>query len=160
MEKGAFWFQVIFALTLFATALALSFLLPGHLTSPGSVLMKNPGLSVIWGFIMLIITPVIALILCLTVIGIPLGLFLFLLYLWLLYTSQLVIGIAVGSRIVGLEGKRGWSLFGVVALGLLIVQILMFIPVVKILLVVAGLIVGVGALVIAAKSGMTALRAQ
>jgi hypothetical protein len=150
---------VIFGLTLFATALALSFLLPGHLKSPASVLLNQPGQSIIWGFIMLIITPVLALILCLTVIAIPLGLFLFLLYLWFLYTSQLVIGVAVGSRLLGLEGKRGWSLFGAVAIGLLIVQILLFIPVVKIFVVLAGLVVGVGALVIAAKAGMATLRA-
>ena len=159
IRKGVFWPQVIFGLTLFATALALSFLLPGHLKSPASVLLNQPGQSIIWGFIMLIITPVLALILCLTVIAIPLGLFLFLLYLWFLYTSQLVIGVAVGSRLLGLEGKRGWSLFGAVAIGLLIVQILLFIPVVKIFVVLAGLVVGVGALVIAAKAGMATLRA-
>ncbi len=152
MRTVSFWFQVIFAMTLFATALALAFLLPGHLTSPGSMLMNKPGQSVVWGFIGLIMTPVIALILCITLIGIPLGLFLFLLYLWFLYTSQMVLGIFVGAKIFGMDGKRGWSLFGVVALGLLIVQVLMLIPYVRMLLVLAGLILGVGALMLATKA--------
>ncbi len=158
MKQGSFWFQVFMSLTLFATALALSFLLPGHLTSPGSLLMNQPGQSVIWGFIMLIVTPVIAVILCITIVGIPLGILLFLLYLWILYTSQMVIGVAVGSRLLGLEGKKGWRLFGVVALGLLIVQILMFIPFVRILVIVLGLIAGSGSLAIAAKQVIVSAR--
>ncbi len=160
MRKASICFHVLFGLSLFATALALSFLLPGHLISPGSILLNQPGQSVIWGFIALIVTPVLVVILCITVIGIPLGLLLLVLYLWLLYASQLVIGIAVGSRLMGLEGKKGWSLFGPVAVGLLVVQVLMFIPVVKALIFLAGLVVGVGALVIAAHAGMTKLRAQ
>ncbi len=156
MQKGFFWFQVFFSLTLFATALVLSFLLPGHLTSPGSILLEQPGQSVLWGFVVLIMTPVLALILCITVVGIPVGVFLFLLYLWVLYASQMVIGIALGSRLFGLEGKKGWSLFGAVALGLLIVQIFMFIPIVRVLLVLAGLLVGVGALALAAKGRISA----
>jgi hypothetical protein len=160
LEKGSFWFQVFFGLTLFATALALAFLLPGHLTSPAGILLEHPGQSLLWGFILLIVTPVVSLILCITVIGIPLGLFLFVLYLWLLYASQLVVGIAVGDRLLGLDGKKGWALFGTVALGLLIVQVFMFVPVVRILLIVVGLLFGVGSLAIAANSALTALRAR
>lgn len=158
MGRATFWFRILFGLTLFATALALAFLFPGHLRAPGTVLLNHPGKSVLWGFVLLVVTPVLVFILLLTVIGIPLGIFLFFLYLWFLYASQLVLGIAVGAKLKGVEGKKGWSLFGAVALGLLLIQVLMFVPIVGTLLIIAGLVFGLGALVLAAKAGMETLR--
>lgn len=153
MKPGRFCFQVFFGLTLFGTALLLSFLLPGHLTAPATTLLRQPGQSIIWGFIALVLTPVLCLVLLLTVIGIPVGLFLFAAYLWFLYVSQLVLGAALGARMMGVEGKRGWRLFGTVAAGLLVVEILMLIPWVRILVILAGLIAGLGAMAIATKQG-------
>ncbi len=160
MRSGVFWVQVFLSLTLFATALVLAFLIPGHLTVPGAVLTNQLGQSALWGIIVLILAPIVGVFLCVTVIGIPLGIFFFLLYLWILYVSQMMLGVAIGSRLFGLEGKRGWALFGAVALGLLIVEVLMFVPILRILLVLAGLVLGVGALAIAAKTTLAAMRTR
>ena len=160
MRKFAFCFQLILSLTLFVTALALSFLLPRHLTVPGTVLMDQPGQSILWGVIVLIVAPFVALVLCVTVIGIPIGLLLMAVYGWFLYLSQLVLGVAIGSRFFGLEGKKGWALFGTVAVGLLVVEVMMFVPILRLFVALAGLIVGVGALSIATKGMLAKARAN
>ncbi len=152
MSGGAFWFQIVFGLTLFVTALALSFLLPRYLASAGTQTINRPAECLLWGLIVLFATPILAFLFFITVIGLPLAAFLFFFYLWLLYASQLVIGAAIGSRLYGLTGKSGWKLFGPVALGLLIVQVLVLFPVIRLIVILAGLIVGVGALALVTKA--------
>jgi len=158
MTKGSLWFKVLFILSLFATALVLAFFLPSQLAETGLLILDRPGASALWGFLVLIVVPVAVLILCISVIGIPLGLFLLLLYLWFMYLSQLALGVALAHKIRRVDGKHGWSLFGAVALGLLIVGLLMFIPYVKTIIVIAGMIFGVGTLSIISKEELVSHR--
>jgi hypothetical protein len=158
MTTAALWFKALFIISLFATALLLAFILPSQLAETGLLILERPGASALWGFLVLIIVPVVVLILCITVIGMPLGLFLLLLYLWFMYLSQLAFGVALAHKLLGVDGKHGWSLFGTVALGLLLVGLLMFIPYVKTIVMIAGMIFGVGTLSIICKEELASHR--
>jgi hypothetical protein len=104
--------------------------------------------------------PVAAVVLCATVVGVPLGLFVLVIYLWLLYLSQLTLGVALADILVGVDGKAGWRLFFGVALGLLVVQFLTYIPYLKTLIALAGLVMGLGALGIMTRNEFTLVRTR
>ena len=160
MSTGSFWLKIIFFLSLFATALVLAFVFPNQLASIGTTIISRPGTSALWGLIALIMVPIVVLLSFATVIGVPLGLFLLLLYFWFLYLSQLSLGVALAQRMLGISGKHGWSLFGAIALGLLIVLILTFVPYLRMLVYLAGAVVGVGALVMITRDECKAVRSH
>jgi hypothetical protein len=141
-----FIFKLLFMSSLFAFAFVLSFLCPKQITSLGTTITEKPGESVLVGLATLILTPVVAVILCITIIGIPLAMALMGYYGLLMYLSQLSLGVVLGFRLMGSDGKKGWALFGTVAVGMLIVDILCFIPIVNVLVALAGLVLGMGAL--------------
>lgn len=144
-------FKLFLMSSLFAFAFVLSFLCAKQFTSMGKTVLDRPGESVLVGIAMLVLTPVAALILCITVIGIPLGMVLMGYYGLIMYLSQLSLGVALGFRLIGADGKKGWALFGTAAVGMLIVDVLCFIPFVNVLVVLAGLVFGMGALAIVTK---------
>jgi hypothetical protein len=160
VTKGRLAVRVIFFLSLIASALVFSFLFPRQLASVGTVINGRPGESVLVGLAALLLVPLITLVLFLTVIGIPLGIFLFLYLCWLAFLSQMSLGIYLGYRVLGFDGRTGWGLFGPVALGILAVFICTFIPFVNVVIILAGLVLGVGALVIVTQEQFLILRTR
>ena len=160
LTKGRLAMRIIFFLSLCATALVISFLFPRQLASVGTIINGRPGESVLVGLAALVLVPFITLVLILTVVGIPLGIFLFLYLCWLAFLSQMGLGIFLGYRVFGFDGKRGWGLFGPVALGILALFVCTFIPFVNVVVILAGLIVGVGALAIVTQEQFLILRSR
>ena len=160
LTKGRLLVRIIFLLSLCATALVLSFLFPRQLAAVGTVINGRPGESVLAGLAALLLVPLLVLVLFLTVVGIPLGIFLFLYLCWLAFLSQMALGTFLGYRILGFDGKSGWGLFGPVALGILAVFVCTFIPFVNVVVIVGGLILGVGALVIVTQENFFILRSR
>ncbi len=151
-------FKLIIMLSLFVCALALSFLFPKQITSIGTTILGRPGESVLVGLATLIFAPVVAVVLFITVIGVPLGILLMGYYFWLMYMSQLSLGTALGFRLMSSDGKRGWALFGTVAVGMLIMDVVTFVPFVNVIVILAGLVLGVGALAIITREQFLLLR--
>jgi len=56
------------------------------------------------------------------------------------------------------DGKQGWALFGTVAVGMIIVDVVTFIPFVNVIVILAGLVLGVGALAIITREQYLSLR--
>ena len=160
LTKGRLAMRIIFFLSLCATALVISFLFPRQLASVGTIINGRPGESVLVGLAALLLVPFITLVLFLTVVGIPLGIFLFLYLCWLAFLSQMGLGIFLGYRVFGFDGRRGWGLFGPVALGILAVFVCTFIPFVNVVVILAGLILGVGALAIVTQEQFLILRSR
>ena len=160
LTKGRLAMRIIFFLSLCATALVISFLFPRQLASVGTIINGRPGESVLVGLAALVLVPFITLVLFLTVVGIPLGIFLFLYLCWLAFLSQMGLGIFLGYRVFGFDGRRGWGLFGPVALGILALFVCTFIPFVNVVVILAGLIVGVGALAIVTQEQFLILRSR
>ncbi len=160
LTKGQLAIRIIFFLSLCATALVFSFLFPRQLASVGTIINGRPGESVLVGLAALLLVPLITLVLLLTVVGIPLGILLFLYLCWLAFLSQMGFGIFLGYRVFGFDGKRGWGLFGPVALGILAVFVCTFIPFVNVVIILGGLILGVGALAIITQEQFLILRSR
>ncbi|MCX6142434.1 MAG: hypothetical protein NTZ35_04370 [Ignavibacteriales bacterium] len=153
-----FWVKTIWAVGLLLMGLLLVFLFPKFIKGIGSMITQRPGESLLWGFVGLIVIPILTVLLLVTIIGLPIGLLLLTLFLWILYLSQLSLGVVLGNRFFALEEKTGWSLFWKLALGVIIIQALTFIPYVRFFVNLASVIFGLGAILLMMKAGMQAYR--
>lgn len=79
------------------------------------------------GFLVLLAVPVAAIIACITVVGLAVGISTLLMYAIALYSAQVFVGVWVGEKILG-EGIKTSALIGRLALGLLILRLLGMIP--------------------------------
>jgi hypothetical protein len=137
-----FWFKIIWALSLIVSAIVLIVLCPVTVGDVGLAVWEHPWWSLLWGFVGIIATPIIALALCATLIGIPIGVFLLTLYFWSLYLSQMVLCIVVGQRVF-MPASTGRLILAVIA-GIVLVQVLTFVPYLGPLVILAGLLLGLG----------------
>jgi hypothetical protein len=99
--------------------------------------------SVGWGVIALIVTPILAIILCITLIGLPLGIGALFVYAAGIYLSKIFVAAYLGREIVGARGELP-TLLGLLA-GLVILQVLSFVPYAGAILGFAIVCVGLGA---------------
>jgi hypothetical protein len=141
-RKGEFWVRVVWILSLIVTALVWVMVFPKFLVSFGSTVLGRPGWCVLWGLAGIVAIPTVMVILAISVIGIPLAFLLLAIYIWLIYFSQLSLGVAFGLRALGGDGK--WRFFLASAAGIILVHVLMLVPYLGVLLIIAGLILGLG----------------
>jgi cytoskeletal protein CcmA (bactofilin family) len=154
-----FWFKVLWACSLLLTGFVLLFIYPRQLNGIGTTISQLPGKSLVYGLLGIVLTPLLGIILLITVVGIPLGLLCLCLFLWIVYLSQLSLGVVLGQRLFGQEGGSRWNQFWSFAVGLLIVQALTFVPYLRELVLLAGLIFGYGAILLVLKSMLFSVKA-
>jgi len=111
--------------------------------------LKSLGL----GLILVICIPVAVVVLLITLIGIPLGLITLFAYLVLFYISKILVGIALGHKILtgfakDKEAPLGWSLI----IGVIILTILTNIPYIGWLIYFVVILTGFGAAILARKA--------
>ena len=90
------------------------------------------GINLLWGILFLIVTPIISLILMVTIIGIPLAIGLTFLYIALLYLGMIVGAIALGDWLLNM-GKKDKQLptnWLTVLVGVIILSLISSIPVI------------------------------
>ncbi|MBI3805280.1 MAG: polymer-forming cytoskeletal protein [Nitrospirae bacterium] len=122
-----FFFKIISLVSTLIMGLLLIFLLPGFSRAVVSTLKEHPMASLGWGLIWLIVTPVVLLTLLVTVVGIPLALILFPLYLISLYLARIVILLWAGTALLERMGKRGDPGWGLL-IGLFVYAFVTLIP--------------------------------
>jgi len=66
--------------------------------------------------------PIAAVIACITVVGLPLGILAVGIWLLMLFCAELVVGAVVGNWILG-QGRSNWEIVGRMALGFVLVRI-------------------------------------
>jgi len=141
---------IIWTLGLMLLAALLVGLLPAITTRVSTTLSARPGMSLLIGFAALVCVPVAAVLLLITVIGIPLALLTLALYSALLIVGYTMTGIGVGDwtlrRFRSADASRGGWRIGAAVVALLVIALLARVPVVGGLLTFAVLIAGVGAL--------------
>jgi len=145
-RRGEFWFRIAWVLSLIVTTLVWMQLFPRLLASFGSAVLARPGRCVLWGLAGIVAIPMLIVILAATVVGIPLAFLLLAVTLWLIYISQLSLGVAFGLRALGGDGR--WRLFLASVAGVILVHLLTLVPYLGVLLVVAGLILGLGSVLV------------
>lgn len=123
------------------------------------MLMERPWMSLGIGFLITIIIPIIIFLLFITVLGIPLAFFLIALFVIGVFLSKLIVALAIGRWVLGLFNSRGGLLWALVA-GLIIYEILAFIPIIGWLVTLLAMFFGLGALYLERKQFSDSLRSK
>ena len=146
---------VVGFLMAFVAGVVLIFLAPSRLTSVVESIRTKPGASVGWGAIALIATPIAAVIVLITVVGIPVSLITLALLGIAIYLSQIPVGLLIGKWIIGYFSKvEGEAIMvGALALGLVILRLLGIIPFAGFFISLATILFGLGAIVVSVWRG-------
>jgi len=143
--------KVMSFLMAFVAGLIIIFLAPRRLTSIVDAIGSRPGPSAGWGALIVFVTPIAALLVCLTIIGVSAGVIALALYGIGLYLAQIPVGLFIGRWIIGrfrvVESKA--AMVGALAVGLVILKLLSLIPYFGFVVGLAIVIFGLGAVVAA-----------
>jgi cytoskeletal protein CcmA (bactofilin family) len=147
----------IWTVTLMIFAGALAALLPGFSGRVSEELRSRPGLTLLFGFIAFACIPVAAVMLMVTVIGIPIGVLAILGYAGLLLLGYVATAVVLGGLLLDRinaanAGHLGWRALAAVGV-MLAIAIVGRVPVLGHFVVFAALLVGVGAIVAAVARG-------
>ena len=130
--------------------LVIILLAPRRLTSIAESIRTKLGASAGWGAIVLIVTPIAAVLVCLTVVGLSVGLIALAIYGIAIYLAQIPVGLLIGRLIIGrfraVEGKA--IMVGALASGLVVITLLRLIPYFGFFVGLAVIIFGLGAVVV------------
>ncbi len=142
------WKFIGFLMALLAGLVAI-LLAPRWLASVAEAVRSRPGPSAGWGALILFVTPIAAIVTCITIIGIPVGLITLALWGIAVYLAQIPVGLFVGKLIIGrsrdVESKG--LMVAALALGLVILKLLRLIPYLGFFIGVAVVLFGLGAVV-------------
>jgi cytoskeletal protein CcmA (bactofilin family) len=151
-RPGFYVWKTIWLAAAFLVGFALHALLPGLFPArvPGSgALLRAAGL----GFVALVVVPATALLLMLTLIGLPAGLLILGLWLAALYLAQILVATLVGRGFLQKADAPPAPMAPVLLVGLVFVVVAVNLPYVGGLLRFAVLVLGLGLAVIAAHRG-------
>jgi cytoskeletal protein CcmA (bactofilin family) len=146
-SPGFYWHQVLLWGASFVFGLAMLLLMPGFFfDASGACKRTMPAIG--FGALFLIALPVLAIIICITIVGIGVGLAALMFWIVAIYAAHVIVGAWLGGRLLG-ESVGVGSALGRMALGLLILRAVGVVPYLGVW--VSGLIVclGLGAMVLA-----------
>jgi cytoskeletal protein CcmA (bactofilin family) len=146
---GLWWIVIRFLMTL-VLGIIIVLLAPRRVKAVTESIRTHPWASLGWGAVILVATPIFALIVCITIIGLPLGLIALVLYAIAIYLTQLFVGLLIGQLIIGafrgVETRA--ALVGALALGLVILRLLRLIPFAGFFFGLATVLFGLGAILV------------
>ena len=148
-RAGTSWF---WTLGLMAIAALWVGALPVTSQRVAEALRTRFGWSLLWGFIALVCIPVAALILLLTIVGIPLALLLLLLYGALVLVGYIASGVALGQSALGrfkadALGRKGWRIASAMA-AVLLLALLGRLPLIGSVVALVAVLAGIGAILL------------
>ncbi|HEY9245818.1 MAG TPA: hypothetical protein VIO11_03130 [Candidatus Methanoperedens sp.] len=123
-------------------------LAPGLTQKISDNVAVKPLKNLFWGLVFLIIIPIVAILLFITIIGIPLSLMLLIIYIIILYISRIYVGLWIGQYVLEKLRKGTKSRILTMALGLLILVICVNLPVIGILINIIIFILGFGTIIL------------
>jgi len=125
-ESGYYVWRVIWTAALVLFGLVLFALMP-RFAQESVDSAERYGASLGLGVLVFFAVPIVAVIACVTVVGLPIGITTLLLWLMALFIAQLVVGGLVGQWLLGRTSEI-WPLIGRMATGLIIVRLAGSIP--------------------------------
>jgi len=147
------WGKVIGFLMTLVLGIIIILLAPRRVKAVTESIRTRPWTSLGWGAIILIFTPIAALIVCITIIGLPLVLITLVLYIIAIYLTQLFVGLLIGQLIIGSSRRveTRAALVGALTLGLAILSLLRLIPYLNFFIGLATVLFGLGAILVSEK---------
>lgn len=124
-----------------------------------NLIETNPWLSLGIGLLTFLITPLLILLLSLTLIGIPLALILLFVYLAHLYFGKIFVAIFLGQKTLGFFTKNTSDILALFV-GLVVYGVLISVPFLGWLISLVALFIGVGSMVIQRKKDYLAMRSK
>jgi cytoskeletal protein CcmA (bactofilin family) len=146
-EITYYWHRVLLWGASFLFGLVLLLLLPAFFADAVQA-AKRVGPALGFGILFLFATPIVAIIACVTIVGLGVGITTLLLYLIALYSAQVFVGSWLGEQLLGAGVGLGPAI-GRLALGLAIIRVLTMIPFAGPLILLVVTIWGLGGLVLA-----------
>ena len=113
-------------------------------------ILERPWATLGWGLVLLILTPIVIILLLITLVGLPLAILTGLLFAIYLMLSKVVFGIALG-RLINDKAKWKLSLYWAAVIGIVVTDLIIFIPVIGWIFGFFTLLWSFGALMIASK---------
>ena len=145
---GYYVWRVIWASAFILFGLVLLWVLP-QFSKEATANVESVGASFGLGVLVGFALPIAAVLTCVTVVGLFVGISAFFLWFASLYFSQIVVGAAVGSWILGRTNET-WPLVGRMAIGMLILRACMAVPFIGGWIKIAAILWGIGAISLAA----------
>lgn len=123
------------------------------------IIRSKPWISLLIGFLTLILFPILFILLLITIIGIPIALLLGISLAIFVYFARIVVAFTIGKL---LANAFHWNISSVwiYIIGLVIYTILAFIPILNFFVTIVATILGLGALLIATKNSYMQLRSK
>jgi cytoskeletal protein CcmA (bactofilin family) len=146
-QVAYYWHRVLFWGASFLFGLVVLLLVPGFFADAVQA-TKRVGPALGFGILFLFATPIVAIIACITIVGLGVGITTLLLYAIALYSAQVFVGSWLGEQLLGAGVGLGPAI-GRLALGLAIIRALTMIPFAGSLILLIVTIWGLGALVLA-----------
>lgn len=145
------WVSFLFLLASMATGLVMLLLFKNQTQKVKLTIQNSFWKSLGSGFVLAIVSPIGAVILMVTLIGIPLAVITGFLYLILFYIAKIFTGLALGETVISIFKKdhvpAGWSLIA----GLVLLYILVGLPYVGWLIYALAFMIGLGGIVLSFK---------
>ncbi len=136
-----------------ASGIILLLLLPKLSRQLAKSIIDQPFATLGWGFLKLVVTPIVIVLLLMTLIGVPLAGMLFLLYLLSFFVANWIASLAVGQRLAKeFEAKFLDNPYWQLTVGLVIIKLVGLIPFVGGLIKFALFLMGLGALLLWGKA--------
>jgi cytoskeletal protein CcmA (bactofilin family) len=148
------WGAVIGFFMALIPGIAVILIAPRRSRAVAAAIKVKPLLSLGWGTLILIGTPIAIVILCITVIGIPLGIIAAILYGLAIFLSQIAFGVFIGYWIIGTfrnVESRGMLILAFL-LGYVILTLVKLIPFFGTFVTVVTIIFGLGAMAMSYKT--------
>jgi hypothetical protein len=121
-----YWHQTLLWGASFVFGLVVLLLAPGFFFDAERA-CKKVGQSIGLGLLFLFVTPIAAIIICITIVGLGVGISAIFLWVIAIYSAQVYVGSWLGERILG-EGVGVGSALGRLAVGLLILRAVHMLP--------------------------------
>jgi len=151
-NSGWLWGELIAIFSALIIGLVLISFWKEYILKITDLMLNKIGSSFGWGILALLLTPIIIIILLITIIGIPLSLILLALWLIALYVSKILVGILVGrSLLTNLWQKQKDSLILAMIIGTIISYIIFAIPFIGSFVALLAMLWGLGGIILALK---------
>lgn len=154
-------FKFVMFLAFLLVGLVFIVVIPKAVRGVMDIAMKQRWQSIGWGFVFLIVTPVVVGILMATIVGIPLALMVLALYMAALYVSHLIFSIVLGEWIIkyfAKNKKKTPGMFWSLLLGAVVFGLLASLPIIGWIVKLIGCVWGLGAGVLYDKEWISKLR--
>lgn len=146
------------AITLLVGILLIRFL-PVFSKKASDTILEHPKLSALIGFLVLFLTPILSIMLAVTLVGIPIAFFIFMLFLLYILLGKIFISYTIGRKIAHYTNQNlqeTWSFI----IGVITLSILAFIPIIGGIISLIALVLGIGGVILVKKEYYINLRAK